>query len=140
MNDQCTAHYLANRYPQRVVVTLNCGHEGAKSKHHPDYSKPYEVELLCHKCHGKHVKERIIEKPAKAPRPLTYQVSSIRIHIEKMERERERLGMSKAEIERRAKLKPSGYSKVLVRRVTSISTLNRIADALYLDPKDLLTN
>ena len=67
-------------------------------------------------------------------------LTMMKIYIEKMERERERLGLSKAEIERRAKLKPSGYSKVLIRRVTSISTLNRIAEALYLDPKDLLTN
>ncbi|MFZ2809421.1 MAG: helix-turn-helix transcriptional regulator [Desulfosalsimonadaceae bacterium] len=64
----------------------------------------------------------------------------LRLHIEKMERERERLGLSKAEIERRAKLKKSTYSKIIERRATSISTLNRLADALYLDPKDLLTN
>ena len=57
-----------------------------------------------------------------------------------MERERERLGFSKAELERRAKLKPSAYSKVLERRMTTIATLNRLADSLYLDPKDLLTN
>lgn len=64
----------------------------------------------------------------------------LKIHIEKMERERERLGFSKAELERRAKLKPSAYSKVLERRMTTIATLNRLADSLYLDPKDLLTN
>ena len=64
----------------------------------------------------------------------------IRIYIEKMERERKRLGLSKAEIERLVKLKQSAYSKILTRRSTSISTLNRIAEALYLDPKDLLTS
>ena len=62
----------------------------------------------------------------------------LRLYIEKMERERKRLGLSKAEIERLAKLKQSAYSKILTRRVTSISTLNRIAEALCLDPKDLL--
>ena len=64
----------------------------------------------------------------------------IRIYIEKMERERKRLGLSKAEIERLVKLKQSAYSKILTRQSTSISTLNRIAEALYLDPKDLLTS
>lgn len=64
----------------------------------------------------------------------------LRIYVEKMEKERERLGITKAEIECRAKLKPSTYSKVISRRMTSLSTLNRIAEALYLDPKDLLTN
>jgi transcriptional regulator with XRE-family HTH domain len=64
----------------------------------------------------------------------------MRIYIEKMERERERLGLTKAEVERRAEIKPSGYSKILKRGITTIRTLTKIAVALYLDPKDLLTN
>ena len=64
----------------------------------------------------------------------------LRLHVEKMERERKRLGLTKSEIERRAKIKPSTYSKVIVRGITSIATLNSIAEALSLDPKDLLTN
>ena len=64
----------------------------------------------------------------------------LKLHVEKMERERGRLGFSKAEVERRAKLKQSAYSKIILRRATSISTLSRLADALYLDPKDLLIN
>ena len=62
----------------------------------------------------------------------------LKIHIEKMERERNRLGLSKAEMERKAVLKPSAYSKVIVRRVTSLATLARLADVLNMDPKDLL--
>lgn len=64
----------------------------------------------------------------------------LKIHIEKMERERLRLGFSKAELERRAELKPSAYSKVLKRRMTALATLDRIAESLCLDPKDLLIN
>ena len=51
MNDQQTAHYLANRYPSRLVIISECPHGGKKKKHHPDYKKPYEVELLCNLCH-----------------------------------------------------------------------------------------
>ena len=54
MNAQLTAHYLANRYPSRVTVDFDCGHSGKKVKHHPDYGNPYNVELLCWKCHGTH--------------------------------------------------------------------------------------
>ena len=53
MNPQLTAHYLANRYPSRIIVTFDCGHSSKKVKHHPDYEKPYNIELLCWKCHGK---------------------------------------------------------------------------------------
>lgn len=52
MNEQQTAHYLANRYPYKVIVLFECEHRGEKEKHHPNYSKPFEVELLCHSCHG----------------------------------------------------------------------------------------
>ena len=52
MNMKKTAHYLANRHPEKLVILSICEHEGRKQKHHPDYSKPYEVELLCCKCHG----------------------------------------------------------------------------------------
>ncbi len=51
MNEQLTAHYLANRYPGKIIITFDCGHEGKKIKHHPDYKKPLEIELLCMKCH-----------------------------------------------------------------------------------------
>ncbi len=137
MNEQLTAHYLVNRYPQKVKILFNCGHDGKKGKHHPDYKKPFEIELLCHKCHGKHIKDRKLEKRIEAP--VDYISKPLFVDLEKMERERERLGLTKAEIERRAKLKGSTYSKIIARRTTTISTLNRIADALYLDPKDLLT-
>jgi hypothetical protein len=52
MDEQKTAHYLVNRYPERIVVLYACDHDGKKHKHHPDYHKPFEVEVLCCKCHG----------------------------------------------------------------------------------------
>ena len=64
----------------------------------------------------------------------------LRIYIEKMERERERLGLSMTELEKRAKLKRSLYSKIITRGSTTLKTLTKIADALYMDAKDLLTN
>ena len=29
-----------------------CGKNPAQHRHHPDYSKPSEVQLVCTKCHG----------------------------------------------------------------------------------------
>ncbi len=63
MNAQCMAHYLANRYPEKLIILYECTHEGKKHKHHADYSKPHEVELLCSECHSK--KERKPYKPYK---------------------------------------------------------------------------
>jgi len=53
MKPQLTAHYLANRYPERINILCECPHAGKKQKHHPDYDKAYEIQLLCHKCHAK---------------------------------------------------------------------------------------
>ena len=39
----------------RIIKGENCEHCGQKIKlemHHPDYSKPLEVQWLCTKCHG----------------------------------------------------------------------------------------
>ena len=52
MNKMETAHYLANRYPEKLIILFQCSHDGEKQKHHPSYEKPFEVELLCPKCHG----------------------------------------------------------------------------------------
>ena len=64
----------------------------------------------------------------------------MKIDIKKLERERGRLGITKAEFSRRFGLTVSTYSKILEHESTTLKTLARIADALYLDPKDLLTN
>jgi hypothetical protein len=49
------AHYLANKYPERLNISFDCEHAEKKDKHHPDYFKPYDVELLCRKCHGRYI-------------------------------------------------------------------------------------
>jgi len=48
------AHKIANKYPDKVKILKECECQGKrKIKHHPDYSKPLEVELLCYTCHWK---------------------------------------------------------------------------------------
>ena len=37
----------------RPSVCSRCGSEGPIHAHHPDYSKPLEVEFICSSCHGK---------------------------------------------------------------------------------------
>ena len=45
---------LMNQYPEKINVLKKCGCEGKrKIKHHPNYNKPFEVELLCYGCHWK---------------------------------------------------------------------------------------
>ena len=70
MNEQLTAHFLANRYPQKLIIKAECNHEAKKYKHHEDYSKPFEVELLCRECHGMR-RAMNSEKPRNKKVPLT---------------------------------------------------------------------
>lgn len=37
----------------RPTVCTECGEKKKITAHHPDYSKPLEVEWLCYECHGK---------------------------------------------------------------------------------------
>lgn len=53
--DKVRAHRIANK---KIKITEGflceiCKKEKAKHKHHPDYSKPLEVVLVCIKCHNK---------------------------------------------------------------------------------------
>jgi len=66
MNAQIIAHSLANRHSKKLVILYECEHKEKKQKHHPDYDKPYEVELLCCKCHGKRQRQ-ISNKIKKVP-------------------------------------------------------------------------
>lgn len=41
-----------NRNPEKIRVLRTCGCRGIKKiRHHPNYNKPFEVELLCYGCH-----------------------------------------------------------------------------------------
>jgi transcriptional regulator with XRE-family HTH domain len=64
----------------------------------------------------------------------------MQINIQKLERERSRLGMTKAQFSDHFGLSISTYSKILSNKSTALKTLTKIAVMLDLDPKDLLTN
>jgi DNA-binding NtrC family response regulator len=65
---QATANYLVNKYPNRAIILFECKHEGKKQKHHPDYDKPYEVELLCCSCHGKRKRNMYVKYVKRIPK------------------------------------------------------------------------
>jgi hypothetical protein len=46
------AEQLINLYPERIVVLAECfcGHDKVH-RHHPDYTKPFEIYKMCVKCH-----------------------------------------------------------------------------------------
>lgn len=46
------ARQLCDKYPERVIVLRECKCAGKKERHHPDYSKPFEIELLCKAHHN----------------------------------------------------------------------------------------
>lgn len=51
--------WMARKRAQRALPSLqgmsceNCGATGALERHHPNYSEPDRVEVLCHPCHVK---------------------------------------------------------------------------------------
>jgi hypothetical protein len=48
------ARSLAYQYPNKLNILFECPCEtDRKERHHPDYSKPFDVHLLCKKCHEK---------------------------------------------------------------------------------------
>lgn len=50
------AQILATIYKDRLTILYECScniPSDQKDRHHPDYSKPLEVMLLCHRCHMK---------------------------------------------------------------------------------------
>lgn len=47
------AYALCRNYPYKIIIISECFCKDTKKvKHHPDYNKPFEVTLLCVKCHG----------------------------------------------------------------------------------------
>jgi len=46
------AAIMMQKYPEKIKILRECPHKNKKrDRHHPDYSKPFEVELLCRPCH-----------------------------------------------------------------------------------------
>ena len=54
--------------PDAFIILGECSHTGKKVKHHPDYDKPFEIELLCIKCHTRHhaLIRRLKNRPKKS--------------------------------------------------------------------------
>jgi hypothetical protein len=51
--EKSKARALANSYPNLLVIKGECSCDvEKKQKHHPDYSKPFEVVILCASCHA----------------------------------------------------------------------------------------
>lgn len=40
-------------HPEKLIILRECECDKPKIKHHPDYNKPFEIELLCKSCHWK---------------------------------------------------------------------------------------
>ena len=50
---------LNKAHPENLIVLFSCNHSGRKVRHHPDYSKPFEIELICERCHyARHYAQR----------------------------------------------------------------------------------
>lgn len=62
----------------------------------------------------------------------------MRVNIEKLEAERYRIGESQYVFAERFGMKQTTYSAIINRESTTMKSLTKIADALYLDPRDLL--
>ena len=45
------------KHKDDLIILSRCIHPGMKHRHHPDYTKPLEVELLCVSCHHQRHKE-----------------------------------------------------------------------------------
>jgi len=47
-------YQIMRRNPEKIIILRECSCKTQrKIKHHPDYEKPFEVELLCFSCHWK---------------------------------------------------------------------------------------
>ena len=43
---------LMNATPEKISILSECHHDNVKKeRHHPDYSEPFKVMLLCRSCH-----------------------------------------------------------------------------------------
>jgi hypothetical protein len=62
----------------------------------------------------------------------------MKINVEYLEKERERRGETKTKYSARLGLSVYGYNRVLVDESTTMKRVNIMADALHIDPLDLL--
>jgi len=118
MRPQIAAHSWSNRHPEKLIILFECEHSGKKEKHHPNYDKPFEVELLCSKCHNKR--------------------EALKIDIDKIENERLKKNITKYRMSKLLKMSNVSYYMICNRQSTRWSTLEKIAKVLNLDPRDLI--
>jgi len=60
-NEHGAAHMAARRKVKQVTACCICGFTESLVRHHPDYSKPKDVIVLCKSCHAKvHLKKLTI--------------------------------------------------------------------------------
>jgi transcriptional regulator with XRE-family HTH domain len=62
----------------------------------------------------------------------------MKINISKIELERSKRGLSKIQLSKRIGMDPTAYGKIVKKHSTTISTLNKIAEALHVNPIKLL--
>lgn len=78
--ERARANSLANNNPEKLIIEYDCGHAGAKEKHHLDYTAPYNVELLCTKCHGEtHAETGLKLRVARSFLALIFRVSAMQV-------------------------------------------------------------
>jgi len=65
-------------------------------------------------------------------------VKTMKINIQKLERERKRFGENKTRFSSRLGFSSSLYSKILKSKTTTFKSISKIAARLKMDPKDLL--
>jgi len=53
MNEKSKARSLMYANLDKIIIDFECPHDGPKHKHHEDYGKPFNVQLLCTMCHGR---------------------------------------------------------------------------------------
>lgn len=62
----------------------------------------------------------------------------LKINVSKLESERERMNESQEKFAARLGIKQTTYSAIVNKATTTFKTLTSIADALHIDPLDLL--
>lgn len=52
LNPRQEVYSIMNKNRDSLIILKECTHKGPKDRHHPNYDRPLEVELLCKKCHN----------------------------------------------------------------------------------------